>query len=298
MDRRVAALTARIRGAREGDVTAVHQARVASRRLREALPVAAASASPRLVEKATRRVRRLTRALGPVREMDVTLGLLDGLAAERPGFAVAIAATRARAASEREGRRSALMRALRPAEVSATEDAVALVRDGLVRGDAAWRMVLARRIARRGAALRAAVDEAGVLYNIEAVHAVRIAAKKLRYALELAGELRAAPAARSVTHLKRVQDLLGHLHDLDVVAGLALAEVAAGSTPVLDESDAGFIEFLHAECREIHARYLAGRLRVVALADDAVSRIGVAVAGEPGVPALSSIPGGRAASGA
>ena len=297
LDRRVAAVSAQLRGARSGDVTAVHHARVASRRLREAIPVVGASVEARLAQKASRRVRRLTRALGPVREMDVTIGLLDRLVADRPDFTAAIAATRARAVAERESRRMAMLRALRPSEVAATESAVARVRDGVPPGDTRWREVLARRIRRRGADLRAAVDEAGILYNIEAVHAVRIAAKKLRYALELAGELRAAAAARSVTHLKRVQDLLGHLHDLDVVASLALAEAAEGSVATLAEADAGFVEFVHGACREIHARYLAGRQRVVELADDAVARLAVAVASEPTTPRVVSISGRRVASG-
>ena len=75
---RIAALTRMLPGAREGDVTSIHQARVATRRLREALPLVARGRS---AVKLARAVRRLTRAMGPVRELDVALLTLDELAA-------------------------------------------------------------------------------------------------------------------------------------------------------------------------------------------------------------------------
>ena len=66
--------------ARAGEVSAIHQARVATRRLREALPLVARGAPGR---KLARAVRRLTRALGPVRELDVALLTLGELARAR-----------------------------------------------------------------------------------------------------------------------------------------------------------------------------------------------------------------------
>ena len=51
------------------DPEAVHQARVASRRLREVLPIVLAPGGR--TERLRRTVRRLTRTLGPVRELDV-----------------------------------------------------------------------------------------------------------------------------------------------------------------------------------------------------------------------------------
>ena len=59
----------------EGKDTGVHMARVASRRLREAVPVLAGDTKAR--RKAERKIRKLTQALGTVREMDVTVQILD-----------------------------------------------------------------------------------------------------------------------------------------------------------------------------------------------------------------------------
>ena len=60
------------------DPLAVHRARVATRRLREVLPVVAPDRRGRALERAARRV---TRALGPVRELDVALATLTEFAA-------------------------------------------------------------------------------------------------------------------------------------------------------------------------------------------------------------------------
>ena len=54
-----------------GDDLAVHQARVTSRRLREAVPVLATGLTGSKAGKARKKIRRLTRALGSVRELDV-----------------------------------------------------------------------------------------------------------------------------------------------------------------------------------------------------------------------------------
>ena len=56
-----------------------------------------------------------------------------------------------------------------------------------------------------------------MLFDSERLHQVRIALKRLRYAMELAGELRVASTAAAVRDLKAVQDTLGTLHDHDVL---------------------------------------------------------------------------------
>src|SRR5688572_25251175 len=67
------ALFRELRLAREGHHHAIHQARVASRRLREALPVLPSTARGRRCDNIIRDVRRIGRALGSVRELDVAL---------------------------------------------------------------------------------------------------------------------------------------------------------------------------------------------------------------------------------
>ena len=71
---RLQALEKSLPAASRGDVEALHQARVASRRLREAFPLVARPSRARRLE---RQMRKLTRTLGPVRDLDVVLLILD-----------------------------------------------------------------------------------------------------------------------------------------------------------------------------------------------------------------------------
>ena len=95
----------------------VHQARVASRRLREALPVLGAIADDAAIDRARSRVRRITRALGPVRELDVTLLLLAELEAKGAAPKRAIARVRQAVVEERDKRRRTMLQEIKPSRL-------------------------------------------------------------------------------------------------------------------------------------------------------------------------------------
>jgi hypothetical protein len=52
--------------------------------------------------------------------------------------------------------------------------------------------------------------------NVEALHDMRIAAKRLRYVLELTAPVFGEGAASAAKRAKKLQDLLGEIHDCDV----------------------------------------------------------------------------------
>ncbi len=52
--------------------------------------------------------------------------------------------------------------------------------------------------------------------EVEALHDMRIAAKRLRYVLEITGPCFGPYADAAIRHAKEVQDLLGEIHDCDV----------------------------------------------------------------------------------
>ncbi len=87
LGRRVEALAGHLQAALDGDERAIHQARVATRRLREIVPIVTDTQSGR-GERLRRRLKRLTAALGPVRELDVALTLVNGRAKETASPAV------------------------------------------------------------------------------------------------------------------------------------------------------------------------------------------------------------------
>jgi CHAD domain-containing protein len=51
--------------------------------------------------------------------------------------------------------------------------------------------------------------------NVEELHDMRIAAKRVRYVLELATPVFGEPATKAAKRAKKLQDLLGEIHDCD-----------------------------------------------------------------------------------
>ena len=80
-----------------------------------------------------------------------------------------------------------------------------------------WRRALAARLAHRARRLHQAIGRAGSIYVPFRLHAVRIAAKQLRYTLELAVEVGLPDVRPHVSTVKRAQTTLGRLQDLQVV---------------------------------------------------------------------------------
>jgi CHAD domain-containing protein len=279
LDRRADALEAHLALALAGDGHGVHQARVATRRLREVVPVAIDVRQGRGA-RLLRRLRTLTRALGPVRELDVALTLLDARAAGRaaPG-AVALRAhlVEARTAAFEAltdgwdaGRAKRLLGRLK--RLRDETRAVPAPADGGLRPR--LRRSLARGVLERARALRRAVDASGSLLVVARVHAVRIAAKRLRYALELAGELRLLRTAALVSSLKSVQGILGDLHDLDVLRGHASrVELEVPPESIVARDLAAMIAAVDHDVRHLHARYLRAARGLVRLTDRVRDRV-------------------------
>jgi CHAD domain-containing protein len=96
-------------------------------------------------------------------------------------------------------------------------------------GDNAERIVLAR-LDELVSFMPRAADPAEVV----ALHDMRIAAKRLRYILEVTGGVFGPYAANAVKLTKELQDLLGEIHDCDV----QLPEVAAFLARLMDEDAA------------------------------------------------------------
>lgn len=268
LSKRRSALAKHLPNALTGDGHAVHQARVASRRLRETLPVVGADLdgmkggkAAKAAKKIRRRMRTLTQALGPVRELEVTLGMLAP-AAEKDATARGREHVAAMLRRDLDKARQRLTTEIHAGKVEdwlgqmeAIEQAIDL--DG---GPAKWRSELAERLETRAANLTKALDEVGVLFDSDRLHEVRIALKRLRYALELAGELRVAPTGAAVRDLKVVQDTLGTLHDHDVLMEYT---ASAAAQPGLARPTRTSLTALHRSFdtvrHQLHAQFLAAR---------------------------------------
>jgi len=243
-----------------GDDTGVHQARVTSRRLREAVPVLATGLEGSKAGKAERKIRRLTQALGTVRELDVTLGLLDNLARSPQLSRTAVEDVRAHVIAERDSRRAEMLKRLDRVNMEKLGRRLASVGAALDEApDEPWRKALGAQLLKRSRRLAAAIEDAGHMYAPEGLHQVRIAAKKLRYGLELAADSGTRQAAPHVRTIKRVQDMLGKLHDLQVLE-THVAAVQAEPHPGRTPSRAALEELarnIEDQCRHLHGRYVA-----------------------------------------
>jgi CHAD domain-containing protein len=258
LERRARALKRHLPAAIEGDGIGVHQARVASRRLREAVPVLAQDIKTGKAKKAERKIRRLTKALGAVRELDVTLTVLDELAAGDTLPRLGLEEVRTHVVEERELRRATMLRRLDKVKIDKMDRRLASVAEALqVAETEHWRDALAARLSKRAKALSSAVAEAGQMYNPERLHQVRIAIKKLRYGLEVAAEGAVRAATPVVNRLKRTQDTLGRLHDLQVLESHVAAVQARPAERALPEDSLPAIaRALENECRYLHGRYI------------------------------------------
>ena len=257
--RRASALKRHVPDARDGSAHGVHQARVASRRLREAIPVLASGVPGTKSRKALGKIRRLTRALGTIRELDVTIDLVDELVRKESLPRPALESVRGRVVTEREARRTVMLKRLDQVNQEKLERRLTAMAELLEEtGSEAWRDALGARLIKRSKALVEAMAEAGHMYAPEQLHQVRIAAKKLRYTIELAHDTGVKSASVPVRTLKRAQDALGRLHDLQVLeTHVAAVQAQASGRPLPDAGLATVARALEDECRHLHAGYVA-----------------------------------------
>ena len=200
------------------DPDALHQARVASRRVRATVRLLAPDLYPGL-KRQQKRLESFTELLGGVRELDVHNQILEELGPDLPG-------TTAWAALEHvlelvEARRSrarlrmpARLEALEMGKVAALLPApeVPYPFHALEPAEAAWNCM-----APHIEAISALVPDQQREEDPAALHQLRIHAKKLRYALEILAPAFPRDAEGPLKELKALQTVLGHHHDYAVL---------------------------------------------------------------------------------
>ena len=241
------------------DADGLRRARVATRRLRAFVQLYARALGPKKARGLNRRLREITRALGPVREQQASLDLLARAANEttdalqRAALEHLTVATRARnKAAEKKALRK-LQRADPAALADDVTDALDRICGRLLRAgegvhtyvwpglESSLRGMLSELPAR---------DPEG---DIEVLHEVRIRAKRLRYTLELVRPLLGEHDRTTRRIAKKVQRGLGTFHDAALLQSLA-AEQA---------------EVLHDQGHEILGRALASLAMTLAQQRDA-----------------------------
>lgn len=218
------------------NIEALHQVRVVVRRLRSALTVFAGCFPEKQRRSWRKALRRLTRGLGRPRDLDVQIALVHGIldkcgdAALRPGIDRLLLRLRQR----RAGLSGRMERALaRFAQDRVNDQMLAAAETLAARRAPSAAASPDPRAACRGAILGALADLAAYrqcLLNPDDAqrhHAMRIRAKRLRYALEVCSEAYGRRLKPMIDAARTLQTLLGDLHDGDLwLSDLAAFEAA------------------------------------------------------------------------
>jgi len=244
-----------------GDEEAIHQMRIAGRRLRVALPLVARRPDGRRVKRALGVLRQLTRTAGASRDLDVGLELYKERlrALEQPTPEQLLLRRRLR--TRRSRSRSRMAEALMDLEIAGLRRDLRAI---IARKAEDVFTVLARVRDLRdslGAALLAELAEIGDRLDPAALHLLRRRARRLRYASEVSdavrGEESGAPAL-----WKQLQDRIGTLHDRHVLAGWLQAQAEAAqkrAQGALEAAARAEHAFFVEETRRLHQQLLESR---------------------------------------
>lgn len=263
LDRQASALKTQLHGVYDGDVDAVHDARVATRRIRELLTLVRMVPGRDLEEDAAAGYADIGRALGRVRDIDVQIALIKEIEAHAYQTAPSLVIVR----QDHEGDRLVTMRHLiKTLERLKVEVLLQVVSDGHPAGlrmrltSAAWRGQLRRLVVERA---RAAVDRiahATGIYFPNRVHSARIAVKRLRYAAEIMEATGLSDLRSAIKTLSKTQAILGDLHDRQALADRLQRYQKH------DGVDADHLKatrhVLAGEIHELHADYLVRRASI------------------------------------
>ena len=221
------------------DPEGVHQARVGTRRLRSDLRAFGSLLLPAWAAALRDELSWLADALGAVRDADVLLERLQQRVASLPeGDRPAGRALVERLGAEREAARSRLLDVLDDQRYLDLLDRLidAVHHPAVVaRADRPARKVLPGLAAEPWKRLRKAVQALPADPPEEDLHAVRIRAKRARYAAEVAAVAAGKPARRFAKAVAGLQEVLGALQDAAVSEAwlrLAAAEVDAAPAGV------------------------------------------------------------------
>lgn len=216
--RQIKALERENEGVLNGDdIEHVHRMRVATRRLRAILELLAPGLGQRAA-RLRRRARRITRALGLARDIDVQIDFLDQELEQRrlgAGDRTALSRLRLRLCQKREEAQSKVERALGASAVPKLCKAVGEhVQQWQFQSASHWPIFhLVLHAITDLLAFESYVSHPG---RIQEHHQMRIAAKRLRYMLETVQPANPDGVGKRLGPIREVQTFLGNIHDCDV----------------------------------------------------------------------------------
>jgi CHAD domain-containing protein len=207
------------------DPEGVHSMRVASRRLRSALRDFTPYLRKSGLRTSQKEIRSIADVLGEVRDQDVAIMALEKTAAHVPKeVAAALEHFITRKKEIRDEARTKLksalrkdqLRALKSRFISAVEVATQIPKNSNTSNTATYLKMARSVILERLRELEKLSDSLYRPFDVEPLHDMRIAAKRLRYAIELFQDCWGRTLKTYAKRVARLQTALGELHDCDV----------------------------------------------------------------------------------
>lgn len=266
----------RLPGTLVGDEEAVHQMRVAGRRLRVSLPILARKPEGRRARRALVVLRELVQAAGRGRELDVCMELLRARLQALGPLSPERRLLKGRLAGALRESRRRMADAVLDVEIARLRRDLRCVANAGVADDLAALERLRETREALGGAIVEGFQALGSRFEPETLHRLRRQVRRLRYAAELIdamlGQESAAPAA-----LKDLQECLGDLHDNQVLCewlSTVAARAKVQAQPALAGEAHDLARWFDERSRGHHRALLArAPVQVVAEALEAMGRV-------------------------
>jgi CHAD domain-containing protein len=250
-----------------GEEEPLHQMRVGARRLRVALPLVARKPGGNKVKRALRLLRDLIREAGASRDLDVSTTLLEEHLKAQSPLSAPFRTLLKRLRFARNRSRTRMAEALLDLDISGLRSRLRVVvaRTGESPFTVLQRLRREREV--RGEILLQGLEAPEDRYDADALHQLRIRARRLRYAMEVADTLKGIHS-ETPGLLKELQGQLGRIHDDHILAQWLAAQAAqagergdAELEMAASREEAFFLESCRKRHREFLASTPAGKIR-------------------------------------
>jgi CHAD domain-containing protein len=244
-------------------VDAVRQMRIASRRLRVFVELFAPDLPPKAARRTRRSLRRVGRALGPLRELDAHVAMLEALRAggRTPEQRAAIEHVLEQVERHRDRAQARARKRLGAIDWTRLRTDIEAITDRivgpLVRADLDVDAWVGQRLRPRLEQAFARMPDLRTTSDFEALHEVRIQAKRMRYAIDLVRPALGGAQADLRKRLRRAQRVLGEHRDSTQLHDLLThlrSQLDARGRAALSDALAGGIEAIEGRRVSVEAR--------------------------------------------
>ena len=199
--------------------------RVASRRLRVALPALAQKPRGKIVRRCRATLQRIVRLAGPARDLDVAFSLFREVPSPARARGPHWSVLRRRLRESRRRSHARFVQSLLDADLASLRRDLRRVAARTPVESSVAQARLARRLAAERDRFILGFRRLGDRLDVDALHALRRGVRRLRYIAELQEELsRRVPRASG--SLKDLQDRLGSLRDVAILARWLAAQAS------------------------------------------------------------------------